>query len=274
MRPLRTVLKRLVKVTVSCVYYAGVVAFRAVLMRYPGRGRGLKIVLAYHGVSDCEVERFAAQMDQLLNAGDVTDLEESSVGARNALCVTFDDALESFNRNALPVLRQRGIPSTVFVPAGNIGERPKWNVNEDFPYGNDRVMTAQELAVLDKEFVSIGSHTITHVDLAKLSDEDALAELSGSKAQLEALVGYEVSCLAFPYGSYNAGTCAMAEKAGYRHAYSIEPSNVARDSMGFIVGRIRVEPSDWRLETWLKLRGAYGWLACRKMCRPRARVSC
>ena len=148
----------------------------------------------------------------------------------------------------------------MFVPVGNIGERPKWNINEDFPYADDRVMTAQELAVLDKEFVSIGSHTITHVGSAKLSDEDALAELYGSKAQLEVLVGYEVSCMAFPYGSFNAGTCAMAEKAGYRHVYSIEPCRGIRGSTEFVVGRVRVDPFDWRLETWLKVRGAFGWL--------------
>jgi len=44
-----------------------------------------------------------------------------------ALCITFDDGYRSVHDLALPVLREFGLPATVFVTSGHVGERDMWN---------------------------------------------------------------------------------------------------------------------------------------------------
>ena len=44
-----------------------------------------------------------------------------------AIAITFDDGYRSVHDLALPVLREFGLPATVFVTSGHIGERDMWN---------------------------------------------------------------------------------------------------------------------------------------------------
>jgi peptidoglycan/xylan/chitin deacetylase (PgdA/CDA1 family) len=71
--------------------------------------------------------------------------------------------------------------------------------------------------------LSIGSHAHTHRKLAGLDEECQRQELAGSKQVLEARLGRPIQALAYPYGwpgTYTAGTMALAERAGYRLAFS------------------------------------------------------
>jgi peptidoglycan/xylan/chitin deacetylase (PgdA/CDA1 family) len=90
-----------------------------------------------------------------------------------------------------------------------------------------------------------------------MTEEEIARELRRSKEDLESILGTPVDLFAFPYGKYSPRAAELARMAGYRNAYTMEPLTVQPTDSRFLVGRCRVDPSDWKAEFWLKMRGGY-----------------
>lgn len=65
------------------------------------------------------------------------------------------------------------------------------------------------------KWVTIGSHSYYHNDLAKVAGGELMKDLVQSKNYLEELAGKEIKSLAFPYGSYSEEAKTSAKAAGY-----------------------------------------------------------
>jgi peptidoglycan/xylan/chitin deacetylase (PgdA/CDA1 family) len=70
-------------------------------------------------------------------------------------------------------------------------------------------------------FVTIGSHTHRHYNLANIDPELAMVELTHSREQLEEILGRSVDTIAFPDGSYNNLVKKMSIDAGYRYLLAV-----------------------------------------------------
>jgi peptidoglycan/xylan/chitin deacetylase (PgdA/CDA1 family) len=105
--------------------------------------------------------------------------------------------------------------------------------------------------------VSLGSHCVTHANLLLLDEGEARKEIFQSKYFLENLLKKNIYTLSFPYGAYNQTHVELARQAGYKRVFSILPTLTSND---YVTGRIRVDPTDWRIEFKLKLLGSYRWL--------------
>ena len=219
-------------------------------------------VLVYHTVSSGEIPRFSKQMDllkKLARPVSTGQLEHLSERIHHAV-VTFDDGFQSLYDNALPVLLERQIPSTVFVPAGCIGCRPSWPDDPGDPNPDEPVMTESQVRALPAEWVTVGSHSMTHADLRALSDDEIAKELVESKERLESIIDRCVSLFSLPYGGYDTRVAECIVRAGYQVVFNSSPRPMDRRKDAHMVGRIRVSPSDWEWEFKLKLLGAYQWL--------------
>jgi peptidoglycan/xylan/chitin deacetylase (PgdA/CDA1 family) len=161
--------------------------------------------------------------------------------------------------NALPALVRHAIPATVFVPTGWLGRAPGWAMETDADRV-ETVMTTDELLSLPRELVTLGSHTVDHPHLTKLSEAEATAQLAGSRHALETLTGLTVDTLAFPYGDHAAGTLALAQAAGYRHVYTVAPQAIRAGDSSILRGRTSADPSDSPALFALKTRGAFDWM--------------
>ena len=188
--------------------------------------------------------QFAEQMDALLAWGyETITLEQwrayrdgnARVPAR-PLILTFDDGYACFARNAWPVLRARGMLATVFLVAGQIGGTNAWDDERD------ALLDARTITRLHAEGVRFGSHTQTHVPLARVSVERALDELTRSRAGLCELLGFDVDALAYPYSNQNAVIRGLARRAGYRCAVRGKGRMNWRHTDLFGLRRIKVEP--------------------------------
>ena len=85
--------------------------------------------------------------------------------------------------------------------------------------------------------VTIGAHTITHCNLAKQSEENALHELSTSRRLLEQALGRPVLHLAYPYGDRIAAgprEFALANAAGYKTAVTTRPGMICPGSADYL----------------------------------------
>jgi peptidoglycan/xylan/chitin deacetylase (PgdA/CDA1 family) len=104
----------------------------------------------------------------------------------------------------------------------HLEERSAMTVDEAM-LGRDLFMTWDQVRLLARAGMSIGSHSHNHPMLAKLSGEQQQAELKTSKAILERELGSAVSSVAYPFGwegAYNEITKLQAHTAGYRLAFS------------------------------------------------------
>ncbi len=84
--------------------------------------------------------------------------------------------------------------------------------------GIDAIMTRKQLTLLANEGHEIGSHTQSHPILTQMSQGALAAELGGSRAELEKVVGQSIVSLAYPNGDHDDRVVSAARKAGYRCA--------------------------------------------------------
>lgn len=92
------------------------------------------------------------------------------------------------------------------------------------PLPNDLMMTAQHVRALADAGMGIGCHTETHPILTRISNRQALEEISVSRAQLEGLIDRPVRYFAYPNGvpgdDYNADHVEIVRQSGFEAAFS------------------------------------------------------
>lgn len=254
--------KRVVILVMSTGFFAAC-WLRDLVLRLAGREPlGRCVVLYYHAVPLQHRPRFARQMDDLLRLAEPTTAARRSPlesGKRYA-AVTFDDAYQSILVNALPALKARGIPAAIFVVPEMLGRTPSLSDSSTGSADQRKVMSVEDLQSLPTGLVTIGSHSLTHPYLTKLSTKEAVHELTESRRILEKVLHRPVRLFCFPYGACSEKLFRLCRKAGYERVFTSIPHFAFSEPAEFVTGRVRVDPTDWRLEFRLKLLGAYGWL--------------
>ena len=248
------------------------------VVRLFGRG-GWAVVLCYHGVKTHQAAQFAWQVRRVAaRAIGVQGLaaNRSPRRATPAVCFTFDDAFANLLDNALPAMRELGVPACVFAVSDNLGDRPRWRIDPDHPDAGEQVMTAEQLRqAVSAGLCVLGSHTCTHPALPEIPMTAATRDLRESRQRLAELSGQPVDDLALPHGSFTPAVIEAAFAAGYQRVYTLEPVPHTNRSGRQVIGRFLMSPDAWRIEFLLTCAGAYSWLQpMRRMlrrlrCRPR-----
>lgn len=250
---------RIIKLGISIIYLIPIVLHRFLLKRtntYP-------IILTYHSIKDNEIEKFEKQMILLKKITIPVNIENSNPSLkkeRNSI-VTLDDGFKSVYKNAIPILVKYDIPFCLFIVSGYIGHNSEWITNNNNRNYKEPLIDKNELLSLPKNLSTIGSHTKSHPKLANLSKNMVLNELLKSKQELEYLTRNSVNYFSFPYGSYDKNILEMSRGIGYKKALSNIPIMRSNSFNGFLHGRINITLNDWNIEYFLKIIGAYQWLA-------------
>jgi peptidoglycan/xylan/chitin deacetylase (PgdA/CDA1 family) len=146
-------------------------------------------------------------------------LDELPHSDERSVALTIDDGRASavtwLRRNAVRL----GIRATLFAIPGWI------DAPESVPAGESysRLATWDALAELAGDGQVIGSHTVTHVRLPSLADEDLRRELHDSRRRIEEALGVSVAHFAAPYGALDDRVVRAAADAGYRTVSSTRP---------------------------------------------------
>lgn len=220
-----------------------------------------RIVIYYHGLPHKDIKQFEKQMAYLaekclvVRASEIKTMQPNT--SKTIVGVTFDDALESFYNNVLPILERYKLTASVFVPSGNLGRRQSWEVEGDSGNAGEVVMNERQLAGLDKSGYEILSHSVSHPFLTDIDDERLQNELSKSKRDLERIVNHEVWAISYPYGEYDERVCRATRQAGYKMGFTIEPYTVDSSPDNYQIGRFAVSPADSLLKFRLRINGAY-----------------
>ena len=230
----------------------------------------------YHSVSQVPYDpnhvcvrpwRFAQQMEHLrrrrLRGVSVRELlVASAVGEdRGLVGLTFDDGFDDYIEHALPVLRRFGFTATLYPVVALLGKSNRWDQASRGPVL--RVADAEQLRALRGSGTEIGSHTLTHVRLSRVDDEELEREVVESRERLEEILGGDVVGFCYPYGDHDERVVEVVRRAGYDYACAYQTHGrwdrftLPRTHVGEPDGPVRLEAKlriDDRLQRW-KRRG-------------------
>ncbi len=155
---------------------------------------------------------FAAHMDWLAQNGYHTITTEDLFTYLNEygglpskpVILTFDDGYADFYTTALPILRSHGFVAVSYVVSGFVG----W----------PGYMTSAQIREADRSGMEIGSHTVTHANLANLPAAAVRLQLVQSKDFLEQVVGHPVTSFCYPSGKYTSAVASAVAAAGFHDA--------------------------------------------------------
>ena len=92
------------------------------------------------------------------------------------------------------------------------------------PRRHYRMLNADELRALSRSsLLTIGSHTVNHPSVGRLSIGDQAFELTESKRAIERIIGKTVTQFAYPFGGlsdYTRKTISILRDVGYERAFS------------------------------------------------------
>ena len=248
------------------------------------------LVLCYHAVSDGWPDQLAVaprlfeeHLRQLLRRGfRPVSAAESLAGRRGCLHVTFDDAYRSV-APALSVLERLGVQATIFACSGYADDGRPLDVPE---LAAEAAAYPSELATMDwaalrevvERGVEVGSHTVSHPHLTRLSDGELEAELRDSRALLEAELARPCRFLAYPYGENDGRVREAARRAGYEAAFALRERFDGADPFG--LPRVDFYRKDTPLRAMLKTRlvprlppGVFGVLGALRRGRRRRQIA-
>ena len=161
-----------------------------------------------------------------------------------AVWISFDDGYREWLDTVVPLVRQRRVPVTMFIPSGiveNNGLLP-WvrNENSGTHNGRDTVTVSELKTIATYPEVTIGGHTVNHAVTENLPEPQKRFELGDSKRALETWTGSTVSSFAYPVGLYDGDEKPLLRELGYQLAATTDRAFITSQTDPYFVPRFCV----------------------------------
>lgn len=143
-----------------------------------------------------------------------------------SILLTFDDAYADFATDAVPILREFGFKSTLFVPTGLVNNPGylSWDTISSLVPGGD---------------ILFANHTWSHHNL--IAPENVVEmEISTADTQLSEKGLDNPKVFAYPYGSPTGNSEAVLTKLGYKLAFTTVPGSTLCKRKRLELPRIRI----------------------------------
>ncbi|SFU32125.1 intercellular adhesin biosynthesis polysaccharide N-deacetylase [Clostridium sp. DSM 8431] len=192
-------------------------------------------------------DEFEEEIQRLKNAGayfatleEVEEFRKNDSFPDKCVWISFDDGDDTLYKNAYPILKENNIPFTVFVIAGQVG-------NKDF--NNQMIVSWDQLREMrDSGLVSFGSHTYNmhyfEDDGAKFLSknvyDDFFKDIKLSREVLEEELDVEIKSIAYPFGESSDALADLSEKAGFESGYILAPYPIKANNDDFFLNRYMV----------------------------------
>lgn len=172
--------------------------------------------------TNIRVDQFREHVEELksgpytvLPLNEIVDrLEKGEPLPDRTVALTMDDAYRSVYDVAWPILKEAGLPFTIFVAVEG--------VDRQLP----GMMTWQQLRELSDAGVHIGHHTYSHAHLPEMSAEEIEADIRRANERYQAELGFVPSIFAYPYGEYGNMVKDVIRRLGFKAAFG-QQSGVA-----------------------------------------------
>lgn len=192
-------------------------------------------------------------------AGDLTTLGDLAAGRAvpPTVFITFDDGFRDNHTTVMPLLEAYGMGALVFVlpPLVDSGAPLRWPEVDEYLRRFPRTMVSVDWEMLGQMVegpFEVGSHTLTHPHLARLTGEELRQELSDSRRRVAERLG-ACDSIAYPFGSWSEEVRAAAEDVGYRFGFTLPTGIGQRHTTPLTIPRINVDYRDDERRFALKL---------------------
>ena len=188
-------------------------------------------VFTYHSIGDppagardpflyVSKPRFAQQMTMLceqgFTSGSLEELPDAKGNRDKKAVITFDDGYRNVLKNGLEILVRHRFRAIQYIVAGIIGTRHEWDVKRgDTP---EALMDEAEIREWLAAGQEIGSHSLTHRNLSRLTAAEAREQIGGSKKKLEDTFGVSIRHFCYPGGKWTPMVRDLVREAGYATA--------------------------------------------------------
>lgn len=176
-------------------------------------------ILMYHSISDDDPNNnllvppsmFEEQMAWLeaneftaMNLDEALEAMETGKVPKRPVVITFDDGYSDNYTSAFPSLKNHGLKATFFVITDGVD--------------NGYYMSTDMLKEMQTAGMSIENHTANHLELDKLSREDAYDSIKRAQDFLRNNIGADANYLCYPVGKYNDETIEIGKELGIKAA--------------------------------------------------------
>lgn len=221
---------------------------------------------------------FLAQHFSIIPLDEVARRQRAGRSLRDTAAITFDDGYRGVLRHAIPVLRARSIPAAMFVTSKGASEGgtfwwdwPAPGADASTPDLRSRLLddcrgdAARIAAALDitpaeasevfrpadwSELraaagpdITIGVHTVSHLNLAVLEDEQIRQEMAENVGDIERELGVRPTAVAYPYGSWTPRVARAASEVGMQLGLTLEGHDVIPSTDLLSVPRVNIPAS-------------------------------
>ncbi len=207
-------------------------------------------VLGYHDFSETDPEtamridtaKFRRQLEMIEQLGiSVISLDdfiswkngEKEIPGKSVI-ITLDDGWKSVYTDAFPILREMGLPFTLFL-------------YKNYVDGGNRALTTRMIREMVAAGATIGSHAVSHDYPATVKshmeqgpeayDAYLRREMGESKRFLESRFRVPVTTYAFPGGFHTDEMLSLGREFGYTHMFTVMPGKVTRSTPNELLPR-------------------------------------
>ncbi|MFC8517452.1 polysaccharide deacetylase family protein [Streptomyces sp. NPDC057257] len=164
---------------------------------------------------------------------------------RRSVLLTFDDGYQAFLDEGLPVLRELGVPATVFVLTGLLGGRSEWM--PEMP--DEALVDADGVRELAAAGLDVECHGWDHSHLSGADPGTLARNVTDAARTLAELTGRKPRAYAYPYGDHDLAARRAVAEAGFELAFSVHEG-----AGRFAVPRVDITSIDtdttFRMKTW------------------------
>ena len=201
-------------------------------------------VLAYSRLGDTpeslDQDRFETQIKMIKQGGYrvislpelARHLHEGEDFPDKTIALTFDNAYASLWQFAIPILRENGLPFTLFLATDLIDGG-----------GADYLSWPQIQELAKDPNISFGLRGAAHLHLIDAAPQTLIADIRQAKRRLREQTGLETTVFSYPYGEYNDTVISLLRDQGIDTAFGSHSGVVALASDPMALPRFPVSAS-------------------------------
>jgi peptidoglycan/xylan/chitin deacetylase (PgdA/CDA1 family) len=201
----------------------------------------------------------------------LTALTTHPAEAGDAVAVTFDDGFLNV-REAVEQLLDHGVPVTIFVVSGRVGETNDWQGRTYPGIPSLPLLGWKDLEHLVARGATVEAHTQSHPMLTRLSVDEIDGELRACRERLRERLGSECDHVAYPYGDLNdtVTTCA-SQHFRFGHTTRFRPIDARDVAMRLPRLDMYYFADPGAIEAWgtARFRRRLAWIRLRRRLRGR-----
>lgn len=138
--------------------------------------------------------------------------------------VSFDDGYRIWAQEVLAILNGLNLKAYFFICIKNI---------------HDASILKGHIRALHENGMAIGSHSVTHRFMHRLSEKEIFEELHQSKRTLEDIIGQPVECFSVPRGVHNDSVIRIAKEVGYKHVFTSQIGT--NECFNYVLKRVAIK---------------------------------